>query len=193
MRRPLFLLAILAAPLALAQSASGPDADALYHSAAQAYIGGETEAAVRDAERGLALDPGNAKLERLLELLRQQQPPQDGEQDQDQESDDSDSQDENEPENEQQGDDGPESDDETERDGTQQERQEPNQEADADQGRDDERQRPPSSPSAGGERREMQMSAAEAQRLLDAVAADEELLVERMRRPSRQRRSERDW
>lgn len=193
MRRPLFLLAILAAPLALAQSASGPDADALYHSAAQAYIGGETEAAVRDAERGLALDPGNAKLERLLELLRQQQPPQDGEQDQDQESDGSDSQDENEPEDQQQGDDGPESDDETERDGTQQERQEPNQEADADQGRDDERQRPPSSPSAGGERREMQMSAAEAQRLLDAVAADEELLVERMRRPSRQRRSERDW
>lgn len=193
MRRPLFLLAILAAPLALAQSASGPDADALYHSAAQAYIGGETEAAVRDAERGLALDPGNAKLERLLDLLRQQQPPQDGEQNQEQDSDSEDSQEDGESQGQQQGEDGPETDDQTERDGTQQDRQEPDQQSNADQGRQDEQQRPSSSPSAGGERREMQMSAAEAQRLLDAVAADEELLVERMRRPSRQRRSERDW
>ena len=199
MKRLLYLLAFVA-PLAIAQSASRsaprPSATDLYHSAARAYVDGENEQAVRDAERSLALNPDDPKTKKLLDLLRQQQPPQNG--DGEQENDEPQDGDEGEPQDQQSGGqnpDAPEEDDEARRDQTQQEGGEPEeQERNEQQGQQD--PNPPSgerTPADTGQPRPAQMSRAEAQRLLDAVAADEELLVEKMRRPTRQRRSERDW
>ncbi|MEM1056367.1 MAG: hypothetical protein AAGI52_12650 [Bacteroidota bacterium] len=195
MRRALFLVFLIAAPVVLAQSASGPDAANLYHSAAQAYIEGETEQAVRDAERALSLDPENEKIQKLLDLLRQQQPPdenEEGEQDENPEG----QQDEGDPQDQQGGGETepPEEQNEAERDGTDQDEGQPEEQGEAEQGRDQDRQpRDEPTPADTGQRRPAEMSAAQAQRLLDAIAADEELLVEQMRRPTRQRRSDRDW
>lgn len=190
MRRLPFLLLLLAAPLALAQLA--PDtrapeasgADDAYHDAAQAYVGGDTETAVQRAEAGLAQDPDHKRLQDLLDLLRQDQPPQDGDGEQDDQADSGDEGEEDSSEGENQPDDsdqGPEGEDETERDGTQQDQPEP-QDAES-------RQRPQQPMPSEGSR----MSEAEAQRLLDAVGSDEELLMSKMRRPNRTRRPERDW
>lgn len=192
MRRPLLFVLLVTAPVVLAQRASGPSASDLYHSAAQAYIDGQTEPAIRDAERSLALDPGNEKTQRLLDLLRQDRPPQDG--DDGQQDDSSQSDEEDQSEQQDQGGQGEPEQDEAERDETRQNRPQDGREDEADSGREDDRQRDAQpTPQDGGQPRPAQMSAAQAQRLLDAVAADEELLVERMRRPSRMRRSERDW
>ena len=201
MTRLLFLFAFLA-PLALAQSASpagGDSAADLYHRAASAYIGGENEQAVRDAERALAMDPDNARIQQLLDLLRQQQPPQNGEGEQENQDNEPQDSDEGEPQDQQDGGQNPEppeGDDEAERDGSQQDTGQPEEQQpqDEQQGRKDQDRQPGEpTPADAGQPRPATMSAAEAQRLLDAVAADEELLVEKIRRPTRQRRSERDW
>ena len=207
--RRFFLLALLfAAPLAAAQftTTRTPGATEKYHNAAQAYVAGENEKAVQEAEAGLALDPDNAKLKKLLDLLRQQKPPQDGDEgqqdnesqsgdqgDKDQESDEGDQKGQNDRQR-------PQGDDEAKRDGTQQNQgqpQDPGQNPNDARGQNASGQdRPqPGSPTPGdaGQKRAATMSAAEAQRLLDAVGAEEELLVSQMRRPSRMRRSERDW
>lgn len=199
MRRFLFVALVLVAPVVLAQSASGPSATDLYHGAAQAYIDGETEQAVREAEQALALDPDNEKIQRLLDLLRQEQPPQndeDGQQDEPQDSGNEGEPDESESDDSQQNqsNEGEQDREEAERDGTDQSPPDESQADDAQDGREDERQ-PPSEPTPAdtGQPRPTEMSAVQAQRLLDAIAADEELLVEKMRRPMRGRRSDRDW
>lgn len=189
MRRPLLFALLIAAPVVVAQSARTPSALDLYHSAARSYIAGETEQAIRDAERGLALDPDDAKIQRLLDLLRQQQPPQDGDGQQDDQSDQGD---EGEPQENDEGGQGEPERDEAEQDQTRQNQNQDRQQGDTQNGREDEHRQQPQS-GAAGQPRPASMSADEAQRLLDAVAADEELLVERMRRPTRMRRSEQDW
>ncbi|MEL6615986.1 MAG: hypothetical protein AAFQ43_09620, partial [Bacteroidota bacterium] len=129
MRRLPLVLLLLAAPLALAQlSPEASGADDRYHTAAQAYVDGEMETAVQNAEAGLALDPDHTRLKDLLELLRQDQPPQDGDGEQDEEADTGDEGEDEESEGENQpdeGDQGPESDDEAQRDGTQQDQPQP--------------------------------------------------------------------
>ena len=198
MRRPLLLLLLFAAPLAAAQLSRTPGATEYYHNAAKAYVDGETEQAVQQAETGLALDPDNAKLKKLLDLLRQQKPPQDGDDgQQDDQSDSGDQEGEDDQgQNQQDGQNGerPDSENNAERDGTQQKRDQPQDQQEGASGGERDRQRPNQpTPADAGAKSGSQMSAAQAQRLLDAVGAEEELLVSRMRRPSRMRRSDRDW
>ncbi|OZC02994.1 hypothetical protein [Rubricoccus marinus] len=190
MRRFAFLALLLAAPLAAQQFTRTPGATEKYHTAAQAHIAGETDRAIQEAEAGLALDPDNAKLKRLLDLLRQQKPPQDG--DDGQQDENSESGDEGDKQQDP-GDNGqPEQDDQAKRDGTDQDQNKPQDQQDGANG--SRPNTPPrNQPGASGDQRGAQMSQAEAQRLLDAVGAEEELLVSKMRRPTRQRRSERDW
>ena len=202
------ILALAAGPLALALAAAAqtrpaPEAAAIgqaqdrYHAAAQAYVAGDDAAAVREAEAGLALDPGNAKLQQLLDLLRQDPPPEDdGAQDEGENEDGDEQQDGGEEQNSGQDGGAPQPDSEAERDGTDQNQPDDASQEDADPqasggGREGEDRQGPQP--GQGERRESGMSAAQAQRLLDAVGADEELLVSKMRRPGRASRSDRDW
>ncbi|HYE97206.1 MAG TPA: hypothetical protein VD962_13470 [Rubricoccaceae bacterium] len=71
MRLLLPLIALLLATAAHAQSASDR-----YHEAARLFIAGEKEGAERAAEAGLALAPNDARLRALLERIRRQPPDQ---------------------------------------------------------------------------------------------------------------------
>ena len=66
--RPLFLVFLLMT----AAGASAQSAADYYHNAAGQYINGEMEAAEQATEAGLAIDPDDAKLQALLERIRQQ-------------------------------------------------------------------------------------------------------------------------
>jgi hypothetical protein len=70
------LLAIAAvAVLPLALTAQQPDVDALYHLAARQYVDGAREEAETTALTGLAAEPGHDRLQALLDLIRRQSPP----------------------------------------------------------------------------------------------------------------------
>ena len=205
MTRPVLLLVAVAllGSAAWAQRAAAPTATDRYHEAAQAYVAGETAAGIRAAEAGLALAPDNVRLRALLDLLRQDEPPQDdgdGEQDEradsgDDGDDESESQDDERspPENRPDA-----SQDEAERDQTQ---TDPSGGGQGEQERQNDAPSQPgqSAPSQPGDEplgaagQQTRMSAAQAERLLDAVGAEEQLMVQGQRRPSRMRRSEKDW
>ena len=213
--RPLALAAAVAAAAlapALAQRAAPADK---YHQAAGHYVAGDLAPAEAAARAGLALAPDDPKLQALLDLITQDQDQQDGDQNQDPEGDsgddgqqpdaepgqdgppdggqsgDPDGQDDGAPD----GDPGSgEPDDaQTERDGTDQGRNE--------SGENDAAQEPGGRPSdGGGDARQGepgtggQMSAAQAERLLDAVGGDERLLLRELQRvQTRGRRGSKDW
>ena len=198
--RRLCLLLALAIPM-MAQQAPAPALGA-YDRAAGLFIDGDNESAEAAALEGLQASPNDAKLQALLDLIRQQQPPQDGgggeEQNDENQEQPEDPQDE--------GEDG--SDGQQQQDAPPDERQE----AEQDQTRtspqdgDGEESETPSEPEGAqpGEGRdtpqnevpvpEGQMSAEQAGRILDAVGGEERLLLRELRRrPSRMRRSDKDW
>ena len=206
--RHLALLFGLAALPVLAQSGGAADA---YHRGARLYVDGElgpAEAAVRD---GLRRAPDDRKLRDLLDLILQDQENQDGDQNQDPDGDTGD--------DGQQGEDGgqdgqpgepgdqgdapgqdgqnpdgaPDEPGETERDGTDQGRGETGQNDGADgQG---------ARPGEGGDTPQGEagagagpMSRAQAERLLDAVGGEEQLLLRELTRGrERIRRGDKDW
>ena len=183
----LIALALLAATVGIAQTRpAGPTPGDLYHRGAGLFVDGDDESALAAVEAGLARAPGDARLQALKDLILQSQEdapqdegqdPQDGqgEQNQDQ-GGEPEPQDQKPQESEdgQQGQRPPEA----ERDGTaQQPPQNPGQ---------------PQQPQRAGQPDEM--TAAQAQRLLDAVGGEERLLLREMQRSTGQnRRSDKDW
>lgn len=193
--RLLILTLALVAPIVVAQQTTGGAADA-YARAAGLFIDGETERAESAAVEGLRAAPGDAKLQALLDLIRQEQPPQDGgggEQNDDQGEDES----------------GESGDDSQASQGDQGRPEDEDRSARQDQTRTDpgeDEGDEPSEPQQGGREGEGgdspqqapvqpgQMSPEQAARLLDAVGGEERLLLRELRRrPSRVRRSDKDW
>jgi len=196
--RLLLLTLTLAAPVVAQQAPSS--SPGVYDRAAGLFIDGDSETAEAAAVEGLRAAPNDAKLQALLDLIRQQQPPQDGGGGDEQNEEDQEQPDE--PQDE--GDDGS--------DGQQQQNAPPDerQEAEQDQTRtspqDGEESESPQQPEGaqpgeGGDTPqdaapvpEGQMSEEQAGRILDAVGGEERLLLRELRRrPSRMRRSDKDW
>ena len=207
-------LALLLALLALVAPARAQSAADFYHEAARLYVGDEREAAEQAAERGLRLAPDDPKLRALLDRIRQdeqqqsgqgggqnqepnpnqeggEQGPQGNEGDPQQEQDREES--EGRPED---GDEGAAS------DRPQQEQPRPEPSEQPQPGREDAPPRPDAPRPGEGEATPEgaapavpgQMSRAEAERILNAVGADERLLIRRVQRqPGAGRRVEKDW
>jgi hypothetical protein len=173
-----------------------------YHAAAQAYISGETAEAERAAEAGLAIDPTDAKLQALLEKIRERNPDDSGGE-QEQQSADQQEDGEGEPQDDSEsGEPDPEAEEEGERQSPQQpeepSQQDPQQEQQGDAGAEGEQQ--PTNPQGGGQQfgefevEPGEMTRADAERILRAVESDElELLREVQRRRARPRYVEKDW
>lgn len=203
--RLLFLTLALATVIAAAPATAQTAMD-YYHEAARAYIGDARAEAERAALAGLALDPVHARLQALLEKIREQ-PPENGDGQPDS-SDDADSsdppEDSDEADSADTGDDGTpqpsdQAADQQPGDGQQQEGAPPETpqpaepdegEGPAGEGKDPaEIDLPPDLDVKPGA-----MSRAEAERLLRAVEADElDLLREVQRRRARPRYVEKDW
>ncbi len=185
MIRPLLLVA----SLALLAQAPPPSATNRYHQGAQAYVGGDNARALEAVNAGLALEPDNARLQALRDLIQQDQQEQEDQQDGGQ-------QDENQ-NNSDPGEDGEQGDESESGENGDQGEQEPppgEDEAEADQ-----TNTAPQDPASGEEGQSApaeagEMTEAQAQRLLDAVGGEEQLLLRELRRaPSRQRQSDKDW
>lgn len=192
---PILALILLAAPVR-AQSVAE-----YYHHAAQRYIAGADAEAEAAALAGLALAPDDARLQALLEQIRQRQQESGGQQGQD-ESD------------QQQPGDGPQ---QQGQEGDEQESDEGEQEQDGEGQPQEPSEQPPGEPQSpqpgdAGTQGEQnpgapgdgafapeatepgQMSRAEAERILQAIEADElQLLRDVQRRQSRPRYVEKDW
>jgi Ca-activated chloride channel family protein len=198
--RLLPLLILLAAAPAGAQSVAD-----YYHAAAQAYIDGENADAEQAAEAGLAIDPTDAKLQALLEKIRERNPDDSGGE---QEQDDAENQEDGEGEQQEQAQNGeqdPEAesegqDEQQQPEGEQQQPEEPSEqnEQQGDAGAEGEQE--PQEPQGGGsqgtpfEVKPGEMSQADAERILRAIESDElELLRDVQRRRARPRFVEKDW
>ena len=182
-------LALLLAAVALLAQAPppGPAASERYHAGAQAFIDGDNARALQSVEAGLAVAPDDAKLQALRDLIQQQQDEQDnqdgGQQDDAQNSDPGDQGDDGQqgesgdqpPDQPGDGDDGPEAEQDQTRTASPQ---------DAQSG-----EAPPDAARAPDE-----MTRAQAERILDAVGGEEQLLLRELRRaPSQRSRSDKDW
>ena len=204
-------LGLAALPVLAQTGSAGAGAADAYHQGAQLYVDGELGPAEAAVRAGLRVAPTDAKLQALLDLILDDQESQDGDQNQDPNGDsgddgqqgdeggqdgqpgeqgDSGSEPEEDGDNEQDG--TPDEPGETERDGTDQGAGQDGQNDDADgQG---------ARPGEGGETPQGeaaaagQMSRAQAERLLDAVGGDEQLLLRELTRgQSRIRRGDKDW
>jgi len=215
MRPPLALLALLLfAAHTRAQSATD-----FYHEAARHYVGGEREVAEAAAVRGLQQAPGDPKLQALLDRIRREEQQQsgqgDGQNQQPNPNQQGGEQGRGGGEGETQQDEGEERQDpggtnrpEGDREGAASDRPPEAQpepqpgEQQQEDAREDERGRPgaprPGEGEATPESAEAaepgQMTRAEAERILNAVGAEERLLLRRtQRRPGRGRDVEKDW
>lgn len=187
MIRPLLLsLAVLAL---LAQAPPpGPPAEARYHAGARAFIDGDDARALASVEAGLALAPDDARLRALRDLIQQQQDQQDDQGgDQQDEADEQDAGD--------QGEDGDQGES-----GEQPSQEEPPGDEGPEAEQDQTRTESPSEAQAGeappqpAAREPDAMTPAQAQRILDAVGGEEQLLLRELRRaPSQRSRSDKDW
>jgi len=202
MIRLLPLLLLLAATPAGAQSVAD-----YYHAAAQAYIDGQNAEAEQAAEAGLNIDPTDAKLQALLEKIRERNPDDSGGE---QEQENADNQEDGEGEQQENAESG-EQDSEAEQEGQeeqnqqpegeQQQPEEPSEPQDQQQGdAGAEGEQPPQTPEGGGtqstpfEVKPGEMSQTEAERILRAIESDElELLRDVQRRRARPRYVEKDW
>ena len=196
-------VALVAVPV-LAQRAPSAAVEQ-YRQAAAQYIAGEMESAESAARAGLRIAPDDAKLKALLDLITKDKEEEDGDQNQDsdgqsgddgeQESGDaSDSSDGSQDGESDDAQDGPEDDTEAKRDGT-------NRDQDA-AGENDEAPQNPgaqrpgegdATPAGESAAQAGQMSRAQAERLLDAVGGDEQLLMREMRRMQSRAGSDKDW
>ncbi|GAB5537597.1 MAG: hypothetical protein Rubg2KO_38460 [Rubricoccaceae bacterium] len=200
MTRLVLLTLALAIPVVAQQApSSSPDA---YDRAAGLFIDGDSENAEAAAVEGLRASPNDAKLQALLDLIRQQQPPQDGGGGEEQNDEN-----QEQPEDPQDGgEDG--SDGQQQQDAPPDERQEAGQDqtrTSPQEGEGEESETPSepegAQPGEGSDTPqtevpvpEGQMSAEQASRILDAVGGEERLLLRELRRrPSRMRRSDKDW
>lgn len=205
MRIPLlFLLMLLAAGPAAAQSAAADalplTSEAYFHRAAQAYIGGATDAAKATVRQGLEVYPDDGKLQALQKKLdeeRQQQGGASGSQnqpqDQGQGSSDASGQQRDPDEQNAQGQPAEEESEEGERDP-----EAPPTPPDDPQPSDEEAKQPDAEDTqAGGQAAapgENELSRAEAARILEALQNQEEqLLRQAQKRTARPRRVEKDW
>ena len=185
MTRVLFLAAaalLAQGPAPSAPQAAGPSPADLYHTGARAFVNGENGAARRAVEAGLARAPGDARLQALKDLVDQQD--QEGGRQDGGQQDPSDNSDPGE-----QGQDG----EQGENGEGSPDRPEDGQDAEPDQTRT----APPPQAAEGGAppaRPRGEMSAAQAERILDAVGGEERLLLRELRRaPSQRSRSDKDW
>ena len=196
--RFLCLTLALAAPVVAQQAPSS--APGAYDQAAGLFIDGDNAQAEAAALAGLQAAPNDAKIQALLDLIRQQQPPQDGsggEQD-----------DENQDQPDEPQDDGEDGSQGQQQDTPPEERQEAEQDqtrTSPQEGEGEESETPSqpegAQPGEGGDTPQQnmpvpegQMSAEQAGRILDAVGGEERLLLRELRRrPSRMRRSDKDW
>ncbi len=181
---------VILASAGIAQTAPGPSARDLYHRGARQFVDGEQAAALAAVDAGLAQAPGDARLQALRDLIQQQQDEQDnqdgGQQDQDAQNSEAGDQGEGD-----QGENGQGPEDQTEKDG-------PPSEDGPEAERDQTNTAPPQSAAPGqapppaGQAGEM--TATQADRILDAVGGEERLLMREMRRaPTQRRRSDKDW
>ncbi len=183
-------LAVLLAAVALLAQAPpprGPSPATQYHLGAKAFVDGDNARALAAVEAGLSAAPDDARLQALRDLIQQQQDEQD-QQDGGEQDPQADNQDPGDEGGEgEQGEDGDSSESPGEPDGPEAEQ-------------DQTRTQPPSEPSSGdappapaaGEPDEM--TAAQAERILDAVGGEERLLLREIRRaPAQRRRSDKDW
>lgn len=152
-------------------------AETQYHDAAQAYLNGNNDQAEAMAERGLTADPGNRKLTDLLDLIRQQQNQRPSES----ENRNADNQE------------SPPDDHQEEGEFPPQEQPNPPQEDSTTEPQDQNgTSGTPAPPSSAESQRNGHMTREEAARLLDAVGAEERLLLEKIRRTPT-RNPEKDW
>ena len=209
MPRPALALLVLLASAALAQTAGrdvarrgGADPVAKYHEGAQAFIGGDVAAAAAAVRAGLQAAPDSERLQKLRDLIEQDQEEQDqrrgGQQDRDAENQDTEG----------------ERDDAGQSSGQGQQDPPDEQEPGAGRDRTDTQNTPPGESGEGQDGPEGQgvgeggptpegdaavpegrMSRAQAERILDAVGGDERLLLRELRRQSqpRARRTDKDW
>ncbi len=193
MKAFLLVLALIATGVR-AQSAAD-----LYHDAVRLYIDGQREPAEQAALQGLALDPDDARLKALLARIREEQPPRNGGENPVQNEEREASSQNGDPSRQGQNDaerpDDPAAADQT--------RAEPEEEDDAPEKREPgetgrrDGARPgegEATPQGDGPVETGRMTREEAERLLNAVGADEERLLQRMQRQqTRPRRVTRDW
>ncbi len=193
MRPLLFALALLAAPTASAQALS---ADAAFHTAAQQFIGDDTQAALATIAQGLAIRPGDAKLTALRdEILKQQEQEQQNQGDQDQEQQDGD-------QDEQQDGQGQNDDQQQgEQDGENEDGDAPDQDDQPEPGDEDGDgkpdqpgdQQPPPQPGQA-QPQPGQMTQAQAERILQALGNEEaNVLKRKAQKRGPARRVEKDW
>ncbi len=178
---------VLLASVGIAQTRpAGPSPSDLYHQGAKLFVDGDDEPALAAVERGLARAPGDARLQALKDLILQSQ--EDEPQDENQDPQDGDGE-----QNQDQGGEQDPQDQEPEGDGDDQRGQRP-----PEAERDGTAQQPPQNPGQPqppqGAGKPDEMTAAQAQRLLDAVGGEERLLLREMQRSTGQhRRSDKDW
>ena len=197
-----FLFVFAAAPVA-AQSVAD-----YYHTAAQAYIGGDNAEAEQAAVAGLALAPNDAKLQALLEKIRERNPDDSGgeqeqdkaEQQEDGEGEQQDDAQSGEQEQESDESDGEQQNEQQQPEGQQQPEEPSEQNPSEQQQGDAEGEQEPTNPQGGGDTatpfdvKPGEMTRAEAERILRAVESDElELLRDVQRRRARPRYVEKDW
>ncbi|MDT0632401.1 hypothetical protein RQM47_01080 [Rubrivirga sp. S365] len=208
MTRPALALLLFLASAALAQSVGrgGPSPVETYHEGAQAFIEGDVAAASAAVRAGLQAAPGDEKLQKLRDLIEQEQEEQDqrrgGQQDQDAENEDSEGQRDDEGQSGGEGQQQPPEDDEGGAERDQTDTQTPPPGGGGEEPDDQEGQQSPGrsvgeggpTPAGDGAVPEGQMSRAQAERILDAVGGDERLLLRELRRSeARARRTDKDW
>ena len=181
---------VLLASVGIAQTRpAGPSPRDLYHQGAGLFVDGDDQSALAAVEAGLAQAPGDARLQALKDLILQSQDEND-QQDESQDQQDGDGQQDQDSQDGQQ-----ESQDQQDGSGDdEQDRRPPEAE------RDGTAQQPPQNPGQGQPQQPQnagepdEMTAAQAQRLLDAVGGEERLLLREMQRSTgERRRSDKDW
>jgi hypothetical protein len=196
---------VLIAALCVASPAGAQSVADYYHAAAQAYIDGANADAEQAAVAGLTVDPTDAKLQALLEKIRERNPDDSGGE---QEQDDAENQEDGEGEQQEDAQSG-EPDPEAEQEGQDEQRQpegeqrQPEEPSEPNEQRGDagaEGEQEPQTPQGGGtqsapfEVEPGEMTQTEAERILRAIESDElELLREVQRRRARPRFVEKDW
>jgi hypothetical protein len=192
------ILLLVAAP-AGAQSVAD-----YYHTAAQAYIGGQNAEAEQAAVAGLNIDPTDAKLQALLEKIRERNPDDSGGEQEQENADEQQDGEGEQQENAESGEQDPEAEQEGQEEQPESEQQQPEEPSEPqDQQQGDagaEGEQPPQTLEGGGtqstpfEVKPGEMSQTEAERILRAIESDElELLRDVQRRRARPRYVEKDW
>ena len=197
-------LVLFLASAALAQTVRrGADPVAKYHEGARAFIAGDVPAASAAVRAGLRADPDSERLQKLRDLIEQDQEEQDrrrgGQQDRDAENQDTEGERDDAGQSGGQGQQDPpdERDPGAGRDRTDAETAPPDGEGaddDGPEGRGESAGEGGPTPEGGEAVPEGRMSRAQAERILDAVGGDERLLLRELRRSQpRGRRSDKDW